>query len=98
MGIESPSVKRWETTVNGISIVVHYSPDYYEYIITFPQIVLDESANEKGVVDQVIRVSEDADVAKSVFDKVSEMAETEADVYNLYKLTEDYLKTINRYE
>ncbi len=84
-----------ETTVNGIEIVVAwYDDSSKDYEIYFPQIEISETADEKGVHDQIIRVSQKPEVAKQVFDYAVRLAQTESDVYEIYKKVEEFARDL----
>lgn len=72
------------TTVNGIHISVDWDSSYGDYTIYFPQIEVDDHARDRGVSDQVLRLSPLPDVAKYLYEKAVELAETTPDVYELY--------------
>jgi hypothetical protein len=77
-------------TVNGVEIVVEWDNGYDDYVIYFPQIEIGEAASEKGVHDQVLRITRKPDVAKLVFDYARQLAKKEPDVYKIYKRVEDF--------
>ena len=62
-----------------------------DYTIYFPQIEFSEAARERGVYDQVLRITQRADVAKQVFEEAVRLVESgERDVYSLYKKIEKF--------
>ena len=80
-----------KTTVNGIEISVGWDQGYDEYTLYFPQIQIGEEAREKGVWDQVIRISESLDDAKKIFNLSVEIAHNESDVYKIYEKVFNFL-------
>ena len=85
---------REETTVNGVEISIHWDNGYGDYVIYFPQIELGDTAYEKGVSDQVLRISQKPEVAKQVFDYASKLAQTEKDVYEIYKKVDEFSRDL----
>ena len=84
-----------ETTVNGVEIIVDwYDDSSKDYEIYFPQIEFGEAASEKGVSDQVIMVSRRPEVAKQVFDYAAKLAQTESDVYEIYKKVKEFARDL----
>jgi hypothetical protein len=79
-----------KTTVNGVEISIHWDSRYDDYTIYFPQIEIGWAARERGVDDQVIRISRKREVAKQVFDEALKLAQTESDVYEVYKKVEAF--------
>ena len=79
-------------TANGVEVVVNWYDDSSKsYEIYFPQIKFGvEEASEKGVYDQVISVSQRPEVAKQVFDYAVELAQTESNLYDIYKKVEEF--------
>jgi hypothetical protein len=80
-----------KTTVNGIEISVGWDKGYGEYTIYFPQIEIGDAARKKSVSDQVLRISEDLNQVKEIFDYSVKIAETESDVYKVYVKVFDFL-------
>jgi hypothetical protein len=76
--------------VNGIKIKVRWDEGYDDYTVYFPQIMLGEEAEKKGVSDQVIRLTHKEKIAKQVFDYAIKLAETETDVYEIYKQVKEH--------
>jgi hypothetical protein len=83
-----------KATVNGVEISVRWDREYEDYTIYFPQIELGEKASEKGVFDQIIRITRRPEVAKQVFDYASKLAQTESDVYKIFKQVEDFSRDL----
>lgn len=83
-----------QTTVNGVEISVGWDSSYDNYAIYFPQIQIGKVASEKGVDDQVLRINRRPEVAKQIFDYASKLAQTESDVYKIYKQTNDFLAEV----
>lgn len=72
--------------VNGIDIQVRWDAGYGDYVVHLPQIFVgSDRAKESGVVDEILRVSDCAETAKSVFKKATELASTAVDAYALMK-------------
>lgn len=92
--VESAKDYHEQVTVNGIEISVGLDAEYDDYTIYFPQIELGDDASEKGVDDQVIRLSQRPEVAKQVFEYASQLAQTEPDVYALYKKVEAFAQDL----
>ena len=80
-----------KASINGVDFSVGWDNGYRDYTIYFPQIEFGENAYEQGVSDQVLRISENREIAKKVFDFVNQEAQRESDVYKLYKKTEDFI-------
>lgn len=80
-----------KATVNDIDFSVAWDDGYRDYTIFFPQIELDENAYGQNIFDQVLRINEDRETAKKVFDFVNQEAQQENDVYELYKKTENFI-------
>lgn len=83
-----------ETTINGKVISVGWDEGYNDYTIYFPQINIGDEAREKGVYDQVIRISQNPKIAKEVFDFASKLAQTESDIYIIYKKVEEFSRDL----
>lgn len=81
-------------TVNGIEISVAWSDMDKDYTIYFPQIEFGEAASEKGVHDQIIRIGRRPEAAKQVFEYAANLAQTESDVYALYRKVEDFIRNL----
>jgi len=79
-----------EKEINGIKIIVVYDTRYGNYVLKFPQIELGEEAIDKGVFDQIIRIDENPDNAKKIFDLAVKEAENGSDVYKLFKKSEAF--------
>ena len=71
--------------MNGIEISVTWDSDSNDYTIYFPQIELGEEASEKGVYDQIIRISSKSEDAKKLFECATELAKKESDGYKIYE-------------
>ena len=84
-----------EAEVNGIIIDAHYDIGYMDYVLYFPQIDMNE-AIAKGTGDQLFRIGESPEIAKKVFDYAVKLAETESDVYEVFKKAEKFAKTIRK--
>lgn len=83
---------RERSIVNGIVISVAFDTMYEDYTIYFPQIRMGGTeAREKGVSDQVIRISANPEIAKKVYDKAVELASATHNVYDLYKKVDDFM-------
>ena len=76
---------REREVVNDIIISVAFDPYYGDYTIYFPQIEL--SADE-DVSDQVLRISENPDEAKSFFEMAKNLADEGRDMYEIFKILE----------
>lgn len=85
---------RNQETVNGIEISVAWSDMDEDYTIFFPQIEWGEAASEKGVRDQIIRIGQRPEAAKQVFEYAANLAQTESDVYALYRKVEDFIRNL----
>ena len=81
---------REATTVNGVEISVGWDNGYDDYTIHFPQIQLGEESSEKGVYDQVIRLTRRPEVAKQVFDYAVARAQLTSDLHEIFKKVEEY--------
>ena len=81
---------REEKIINGIEIKVRWYDVPANYEIYFPQIKTGDDASQKGVFDQTIRLSEKREVAEKVFEYASKLAESESDVYEIYKKVENF--------
>jgi len=85
-------------TVNGIAIEVYQSnatSNKGEYEIQFPQIEIGDVARERGVDDQVIRISENPETAKKVFEFAKKIAESAKDVYAVYLAVQDFCRGLD---
>ncbi len=71
--------------VNGIEISVAFDPYYGDYTIYFPQI---EFGVDEDVPDQVLRISENPDEAKSFFEMAKKLANEGMDMYEIFKILE----------
>ncbi|OGF30585.1 hypothetical protein A2533_04175 [Candidatus Falkowbacteria bacterium RIFOXYD2_FULL_35_9] len=80
-----------EATINGHEIVCTWYGREYE--MHFPQIEL-SGAEEKGVYDQNIRITENVQDAEFVFEKTKKWAEEEDDVHELYKRVQKLAKSL----
>lgn len=80
---------------NGTKIAVGWDNGYSDYTIYFPELELGDEAREKGVYDQVIRISEIKDVARKVFDYAVSLAETETGIYDIFKKVEEFSRDLN---
>lgn len=85
---QEPKKYHEAATVNGTEISVGWDNGYRDYTIYFPQI--DLNAREEGVHDQVLRITQRPDVAKKVFDYAVKLAQTEANVYNIYRKVDKF--------
>jgi len=92
-GIEEESEFREQAEVKGITIHSYKDPEYEDYCIYLPGIDLAEGA-KKGVADQLIRIDQDPEHAKAAFVKAKELAETEPDIYDLYKKLEAFIQDL----
>jgi hypothetical protein len=79
-----------EAIINGVKISTYWDYGYNDYVIRFPQIDLRGVAQKRGVNDQVIRISQKPEEAKQVFDHASKLAQSEKDIYELYKKVENF--------
>ncbi|HTE48659.1 MAG TPA: hypothetical protein VK675_02005 [Candidatus Paceibacterota bacterium] len=86
---------RERKTVGNTQISVAWDSDYDDYNIFFPQIKTGDEATKNGVYDQVIRIGESPKLAKQVFDYAAKLAETEHDLYKLYKAVESFARTLD---
>jgi hypothetical protein len=93
---EKPEFYFEEATVNGINYGVGWDSGYRDYTVYFPGIELNEAAHDKGVWDQVIRISDDREEAKKVFDRTGEIAKEEKDVYKVFLQVVDYVNDLTR--
>ena len=94
--VEAPKFRE-ASTVNGIEISVGWDRGYDEYTIYFPQIDINE-VSERGVSDQVLGLTGRPEVAKKVYDKAVELAETTPDVYELYKKIDTFSRGLRHEE
>jgi len=78
------------TTVNGVEISIGWDNGYNDYTIYLPQIRLGEEASEKGVYDQIIRLTRHPKIAKQVFDYAVARAQLTSDLHEIYKKVEEY--------
>lgn len=85
---------RAKETINGTTIMCHFDGEYNDYVLYFPQINLGEEANEQGVSDQLFRISEDSSVAKQVYEFAKKLAETDKDIYSIFKKTKEFARTL----
>ena len=70
--------------VNGIDIQVRWDGGYRDYVVYLPQIEIGSPRFvETGVLDQLIRIGDHAETARSVFTKATELARTAVDAYQL---------------
>ena len=76
---------REKANVNGIHISVGFDPFYGDYTIYFPQI---EFGADEDVSDQVLRISENPDEARSFFEMAKNLADEGRDVYEIFKILE----------
>lgn len=94
MGVkpESETIKYQEkASVNGKDINIHWDSGYEEYVVYFPQVKLsDETSNKHKIYDNVILIGTDTAVAQQIFAEAIKLAETESDVYGLYKGVEHF--------
>ena len=92
MSIENPNTESQEKflakeTINGINISVGWDQGYMDYTIYLPQI----EVGHPGIPDQVIRISEEAEDAKKVFEFAKNEAGNSEDVYDLYHKVENFI-------
>ena len=82
-----------KATVNGIEIIVGWDKRYGDYTIFFPQIEFSDASSERGVSDQVIRISEKEETANMVFELAVSLVNKfdGRDVYDLYNIVFEYL-------
>lgn len=82
-------------TVNGIEISVAWSDMDKDYTIYFPQIDLAGAVSEKTrVYDQIIRIGRQPEAAKQIFEYAANLAQTEPDVYTVYRKVEDFIRNL----
>ena len=94
-GEQEPRGYHEATTVNGVDISVGWDNGYNDYTIYFPQIDLSHAwENEEGVSDQVLRLSRRPDVAKKVFDYAVQLAQTESNVYEIYRKVDAFSRDL----
>ena len=103
MGFERPEsnkesqVKHYfeKVTINGIEMEVGWDSGYGDYTIYLPQIeIIGGEAERRGISDQVLRISENPELAKKVFEFAKEAANHEKDVYDLYNRVEKFIKSL----
>jgi|GEM_PF-5733371 len=91
--IEAPDAPYQEhSDVNGVEMSVGWDDEYKEYTISFPGMELGDEAREKGVHDQVVKISQEPELAKEVFAYTEEAAKVDGDVYELYKKVHAYVE------
>lgn len=94
MGVkpESETIKYQEkASVNGKDIGIHWDSGYEEYVVYFPQVKFgDETSDKYQIYDNVILIGTDTVVAQQIFAEAIKLAETEPDVYGLYKGVERF--------
>ena len=73
------------TSINGIEISIAWDEGYDGYTIYFPQIDTDVGF-ERGVADQILRISDNVEHARKVYEYAIQLASTVPDVYDLYHL------------
>lgn len=86
-----------EEIINGVTLMCHYDGGYREYVLYFPQISIDHEAGkaaELGINDQVIRISDDQEKAKKVFDFAKAAAQSDNNVLSIYKKVEEFLPSL----
>jgi hypothetical protein len=93
-GEQEPKKYHEATTVNGVDISVGWDNGYNDYTIYFPQIQIDEESSEKGVYDQVIRLTRRPEVAKQVFDYAVVQAKLTSDLHEIFKKVEEYSRDL----
>lgn len=76
--------------VHGIQISVGWDSGYNGYIISFPQIQLNEEARNNGVDDQVIRLTRNPKVAEEVFRVAVIEADFSRDLFATFRKVKDY--------
>ncbi len=103
MGFEKPESnkelqeKRYfeKETINGIEIEVGWDNGYGDYTIYLPQIeIIGGEAEKRGISDQVLRISENPELAKKVFEFAKGAATQEKDAYDLYNRVEKFIKSL----
>lgn len=86
--MDTEEKKRFSETVNGIEIKVGFAEDSGDYELYLPQVEID---SDNGIVDQVIRISDSAEVAETVFNEAKKLADESATPAELYKKMEAYI-------
>ena len=93
---ESESKYGDKAMVNGVEISVGWDSGYDDYTIYFPGIEMtSQEAQDKGVFDQVIRISDNPEDAKKVFEYAKKVAEEESNLYNLFKKVEAFVHELS---
>ena len=93
--VKSPEKPFYEkTTVNGTEFSVGWDEGYKDYTIYFPNLELGDEARERGVHDQVIRLSRKPEIAKKVFEYASQIAQIETDPFAIYKKVSDFSRDL----
>ncbi|MBI4249989.1 hypothetical protein HY622_00145 [Candidatus Uhrbacteria bacterium] len=80
--------------VNGVEIEVRWDDTNNDYLIHFPQIDIGDENRQRGIYDNVIRMNQDPNSAKEVFEFAKEVAERFSDVYEVYPRAEGYIKSL----
>ena len=83
-----------KSSPGGTDFSVSWDDGYDDYTIYFPEIKIGDEARDRGVDDQVIRISQIPEVAKKVFDFATKISAQEEDVYEVYKQVEEYARTL----
>lgn len=83
-----------KTKANGIEMSVAWDDEFGDYTIYFPQIRLNNEATSKGIYDQIIRVSENPDSAKKVFNFAIMQAFQGKPLNDLYKAVLNYSRSL----
>ncbi len=83
-----------ETEINGINIVCKWDNIGRYYALVFPQIEPGEGTEKKGISDMLFYISADQETAKKVFDYAVNITQSEPDVYEVFKKSEVYAKSL----
>lgn len=100
MGQEpAPQAERFsaEKEILDVRFKIGWDDQYQDYVIYFPQINLEEGA-QKGVSDQVCRLTSNRKAAEKIFNYTVNLASQGYDVYQLFKKVEAYAETLPREE
>lgn len=93
--LEETSHYEAAAVVNEIEINVRWDEGYENYVLYFPQIRI---RNEKGVPDQLFRISQSPEDARRIFEKAKQLAAQKLDVYEVYKQAEVYAGSLTASE
>ena len=85
---------REETEINGINIVCEWDSIGRYYALVFPQIELGEGTEKKGISDMLFYISANQETAKKVFNYAVNIAQNEPDVYEVFKKSEAYARSL----